>query len=95
MLAFILQNSNDTLMKQVYEKCIAPHEPTLPETMLEGLQWLCTRDKYATMSTERFVLSNWNQLPCTAHRVPKAYMTVTISMVIQKNSPFLGILKQK
>jgi hypothetical protein len=79
----------------VYEKHVAPHEQNLPRTMLQGLQRVCASDKYATMSTETVLQYNWKRLPCTVHRVPKDYMTGTVSMTIRKYSPFRGILKLK
>jgi hypothetical protein len=90
---FILQNSKDTLLKQVYKQNIAPYEDSLPRTVLQGLEMVCAKDKYVTMSSETVVLSNWKQLPCTVQRVPNDYMAGAVSMAIRKYSPFREILK--
>jgi hypothetical protein len=90
---YMLQNSNDSLVKKVYENHVAPYESTLPTTMLQGLERVCASDKYATMSTETVVLRDWIQLPCAVYRVPKDSIAGAVSMAIRKRSPFLGILK--
>ena len=52
-MAVILQMSNNNILKRIYDKQIAPRESDLPTSMLEGLQRVCFRHNYATMSYEK------------------------------------------
>lgn len=92
-MAVLLQMSNDNILKRIYDKKIAPHESDLPTSMLEGLQRVCFRHNYPTMSYEKTAWLAYGQLNCRLQEVPKASVAVTKSLVLQKGIPYRGILK--
>jgi hypothetical protein len=86
--------SNNLILKQIYDKQIAPHKSDLPTSMLEGLQRVCLRQSYASMSYEKTISLTFGQLKCRIQKVPKAFIAVRKSLALQKRSPYMGIFKQ-
>ncbi|KAJ4427733.1 hypothetical protein ANN_25385, partial [Periplaneta americana] len=84
--------SNNTMLQTIYQKHIAPYKATLPDSMQEGLELVCTQQRYAAMSYSR-VLTSFKNLKCSVQKIPNAYISVIKSLAICKNSPYLGILK--
>jgi hypothetical protein len=86
--------SDNTVLRQVYGKFIAPIESSLPRTLLERLETVCANGKYSVISTESDVFINLDKLNCTLNKIPNAYIAATVSVAIQKKSPYREIFKQ-
>ena len=87
------QTSNDSTMRQVYSKAVAPYESSFAGSYLEVIERVCTTNKYAFLSDRALIASTKEQLTCSTLRVPKAYIDVLLSLVIQKRSPYVGIFR--
>lgn len=86
--------SNNAVLRAVYEKCIAPIEPIVPNTTLGRVEMMCAHKKYSIIANENDVFGYLNKLKCTVLKVPKTYIPAVVSFAIQKGSPYRGILKQ-
>jgi hypothetical protein len=86
--------SENAVLRAVYEKCIAPIEPFIPNTTLERVEMICANKKYSAIANENDIFMYLNKLNCTVRKVPKAYIAGVVSFAIQKKSPYRGILKQ-
>jgi len=87
------QTSNDPTMRQVYSKAVAPYESSFAGSHLDVMERVCTTDRYAFLSDRALIVTNAHRLKCATLRVPKAYMDVWLSLVIQKGSPYVGIFR--
>ncbi|XP_021924658.1 uncharacterized protein LOC110832178 [Zootermopsis nevadensis] len=86
--------SNNSVLREVYQKFIAPIESSLPRTLLDRLEMVCANRKYSAIATERDVLVNLDKLNCTLNKVPNAYLAAAVSFSIQNKSPYREIFKQ-
>ena len=87
------QTSNDSTMRQVYSKAVAPYESAFAGSHLEVIGRVCTTDRYAFLSDTALIATNEHRLNCATLRVRKAYIDVLLSLVIQKGSPYVGIFR--
>lgn len=81
-------------MRQVYSKAVAPYESSFAGSHLEVMERVCTTDRYAFLSDTVLIARNERRLKCATLQVSKAYIDVLLSLVIQKRSPYVGILRQ-
>jgi hypothetical protein len=82
-------------MQQIYQKLIAPHENALPQSVLEGLQKVCSGHKHAYFASQHGVMALLRNLSCSPVVVPQVYIPGTIAMSIAKNSPYRDLFKYK
>jgi hypothetical protein len=80
-------------MRQVYSKAIAPYESSFAGSHPEVMERVCTTDRYAFLADKALIASNRHRIKCSTLQVPKAYIEVMLSLVIQKGSPYLGIFR--
>ncbi|KAJ9596424.1 hypothetical protein L9F63_012542 [Diploptera punctata] len=80
----------DPILRQVYTDFIAPYEDSLPQTDEEGLHRVCTGN-YAYMG--EFIETMATNLPCRVVHIPEAFIPVTLSIAIHKQSPYRSIFK--
>jgi hypothetical protein len=80
-------------LRQVYSKAIAPYESSFAGSYREVMERVCTTDRYAFLADKALIASNKNRMKCPTLHVPKAYIEVLLSLVIQKGSPYLGIFR--
>ena len=88
------QTSNDSTMRQVYRKAVAPYQSSFAGSHREVMERVCTTDRYAFLSDRILIARNEYLLKCATLKVPKAYIDVLLSLVIQKGSPYVGIFRQ-
>jgi hypothetical protein len=86
--------SNNSVLREVYNKSIAPIESSLPSTLLERLQMVCADSRHSAIATESDVFTNWDKLNCTLNKVPTAFIAAAVSFSIQKESPYRHVFKQ-
>ncbi|XP_069679352.1 glutamate receptor U1-like [Periplaneta americana] len=91
--AMYFMNSTNTMLQEVYKNHIAPLGLDRPKSEYEILQNVCVRPKYATVLSTLKFQSLKNKLNCTILSVPDAFFEATMTMGIQKGSPYLEILK--
>ncbi|KAJ4451019.1 hypothetical protein ANN_02455 [Periplaneta americana] len=91
--AMYFMNSTNTMLQEVYKNHIAPLGLDRPKSEYEILQNVCVRPKYATVLSTLIFQSLKNKLNCTILSVPDAFFEATMTMGIQKGSPYLKILK--
>jgi hypothetical protein len=82
-------------MREVYSKAVAPYESSFAGSSREVMERVCTTKRYAFLSYSTAIDSSVKALKCSIQEVPKAYLDVLISLVIQKRSPYLGIFRHK
>ncbi|XP_069696320.1 uncharacterized protein [Periplaneta americana] len=80
-------------MQQIYQRLIAPHEATLPQSVLEGLQRMCSTHKRAYFASLHGVSTMLANMNCSPVVVPHAYVPGSIAMSIAKHSPYRGLFK--
>jgi hypothetical protein len=85
--------SNDAVMREVYTKTIAPYETSFAKSHREVMERVCTTNKYAFLSDSTLIASCAKNLKCSTQEVPKAYIDVLVSLVIQKRSPYLRVFR--
>lgn len=88
------QTSNDSTMRKVYSKAVAPYESSFAGSHREVMERVCTTDRYAFLSDRAFIARNEQRMKCATLQVPKAYIDVLLSLVIQKRSPYVRIFRQ-
>jgi hypothetical protein len=81
-------------MRAVYSKAVAPYESSFAASHREVIERVCTTKRYAFLSDSTLIASTVKALKCSTQEVPKAYLDVLLSLVIQKRSPYLGIFRQ-
>jgi hypothetical protein len=82
------------VLRAVYERHIAPYISSLPDTDLGALNLLCARHNYAATNVEDILPYYSNQVVCNLQAVPKAFVEYEVSMIIKKQSPYLGIFRR-
>jgi len=82
-------------MKQIYETLIEPYRNTSPRSDKEGLMRTCEVEAYSYMCTQVTVWGLAKGLPCIIQEVPQAYFSVTVSMIMQKSSPFKKLFSSR
>jgi hypothetical protein len=83
------------LLQDIYERLIAPYEHTLMDSDIDGLQQLCYDKKYAHMTTNYNLLKEGYRPNCSVSEIPQAFFSGFIAIVIEKRSPYLGLLNYK
>jgi hypothetical protein len=86
--------SDNSVLREVYDRFIAPIEASLPGTLFERLQTVCANRQYSAIATEKDVSKYLEKLNCTLQKVPLAYIAASVSFSIQKKSPYREIFKQ-
>lgn len=89
------QTVQDPVLHQLYVKHIAPHTDTLPFTHLEGCRRVCSRQKYVYIHFLEFLEKKRKKLKCELTIVPGAFLTVTKSIALRRNSPYLGLFRHR
>ncbi|KAJ4427788.1 hypothetical protein ANN_25441 [Periplaneta americana] len=87
------KNSTDLVMRQVYQRHIAPYESTLPQRFSDAMEMLCKGHNFASLFPEAFPISMLKRQNCTMEKVPNAFVRPIGSMITPKNSPYREILK--
>jgi hypothetical protein len=92
-LALTLQESKDSLMRELYWRMIRPEEDRLPASVYEGLTRLCTRRRYAYFASKTSVDMTKASLSCGVVDIPGTYIRSHLSVAVTKRSPYRGILQ--
>jgi hypothetical protein len=87
------QTSNDSTMKQIYSKAVAPYESSFAQSHLEVMERVCTTDRYAFLSDRALIARTERLLNCATLQVPKAYIEVLLSLVMQRGSPYVRVFR--
>ena len=82
-------------MRQIYETLIEPYSTTPPRSDNEGLMRACEVGTYSYICTQVTVWGLAKGLPCILEEIPDAYFSVTVSMIMQKSSPFKKIFSSR
>jgi hypothetical protein len=90
-----LQNSENPLMKRIYDKLMAPYESDMPKNDIEGIQNVCDLNKYA-LATHTFNLLNLGFVPnCSITYLPQAVIPGFIAVAMADDSPYKELFNQK
>jgi hypothetical protein len=92
-LALTLQESRDSLMRELYWRMIRPEVDSLPASVYEGLTRLCTRRRYAYFASQTSVDMMKASLPCGVVEIPGTFIRSHLSVAVTKRSPYRGILQ--
>jgi hypothetical protein len=66
-----------------------------PRSDKEGLMRACEMEAYSYICTQVTVRGLTKGLPCVIEEVPQAYFSVTVSMIMQKSSPFKKLFSSR
>ncbi|KAJ9597580.1 hypothetical protein L9F63_011581 [Diploptera punctata] len=91
----LVKESKDNTINKIYNEMILPHPNNLAPSETEGLKWVCEKERFAYMCTHLSFRYSAPKLQCSLITVPRAYIPVTVGMVIQKNSSLARILNHK
>jgi hypothetical protein len=91
----VFQKARVKLLQSIYERLIAPHEHTLGNSDIDGIQLLCSDKKYAHMTTDYNLLKEGYSPNCSVSRIPQAFFSGFIAIITEKKSPYLGLLNYK
>ena len=91
----LFQNSSNKLMRDIYEKLIAPHEDQLELYDTFGLSLICSEKKYAHLVSAYILMIPMNHINCSFSLIPRAYYPGMYTIALAKNSPYRGILNFK
>ncbi|PSN55163.1 hypothetical protein C0J52_00639 [Blattella germanica] len=90
-----LDRTEDSTLRKVYEKLIAPQLSNMPSNVSVGLQRVCHNNKkYAFMVELANVWGLVRNLPCHVVRVPGTEIPSVISIVLPKNFTYQHLLRQ-
>jgi hypothetical protein len=79
-------------MRDIYEKLF---DKSLPRTVLEGLNIVCSRSNYAFMATYTSSLPLLAILNCSVTPLKEASLPESLSMAFTKRNPYLGVINFK
>lgn len=82
-------------MRQIFSTLIEPNSESLPISIEDGLQRICSTPNYGFMTTYEQSQNNIDNIKCGVVHVPDIVVTLRMSMVTEKNSPYFGILNYK
>ncbi|XP_021924655.1 glutamate receptor ionotropic, delta-1-like [Zootermopsis nevadensis] len=92
LLSFF-ETTEDPVINQLYLSHIAPHKDTLPMSHLEGYTRVCSSHKYVYIHFLEFLEDKRNKLKCELTIVPGAFLTVTKSIALIRNSSYRGLFR--
>ncbi|XP_011497652.1 PREDICTED: LOW QUALITY PROTEIN: probable glutamate receptor [Ceratosolen solmsi marchali] len=84
------QNTSDVILQRMFEEILDDVE-NLPRNYLEGLNNICSQDKYAFMVTDNMFAILEHQVPCILEPLD-TIMQTTLAMAVPSRSPFRGII---
>jgi hypothetical protein len=90
-----LQETSDSILRQVYDKFIAPKGHDLQINSKIGLNKICLDKKFAFVTSDLFAAHIKNNLSCSIVALPEALNREYLALAVQKKSPYLEILNQK
>jgi hypothetical protein len=88
----LFQNSTDKVLREIYNKLIAPYEAALDISDYTGLQRLCSDRKYAHCVSDYMLLLPLFMPPCSITFVPRAFYPGTMAIGMAKMNPYRGIM---
>jgi hypothetical protein len=83
------------MLKQIYGTLIQPYSSNPPLKDKDGLMRVCKEEMYSYMCTRVTVKGLAKKLPCKIAEVPQAYFSVTVSMIMQKSSPYKKLFSRR
>jgi hypothetical protein len=83
------------ILRQIYDKLVEPHSSRPPASDKDGLMRTCKEDTYSYICTQITARGLAKALPCALVEVPQAYFSVTVSMIMQKASPYKRLLNRR
>ncbi|XP_069684881.1 probable glutamate receptor [Periplaneta americana] len=82
------KNSNEELLKKIYKKLIEPYSYKTPKKDKDGLRQVCFDNKYSYFCTQVTRRGLERTLPCVIIEIPHAYFYTTVTMIMQRSSPY-------
>ncbi|XP_069704807.1 uncharacterized protein [Periplaneta americana] len=86
-----LKNSTIPVLKQIYQKMVLPDE--LPKGYTEGVHRVCSENKYGFVMPFMMFLGLVREAPCQMTNIPKAYYSISMSMIVNKKNPYKRIFR--
>jgi hypothetical protein len=74
--------------REVYEKLIGPYKSDMPSSTGEGFKRACTRHRYAFITSHHFTKVK----PCHLVPLPGTSYPETLTYIINRNSPYKGLI---
>jgi len=94
-VSFFQQASEESIMRQVYEKLILPNRHDASPDTVSGLQRVCDQSKYAFVVDSMRAFSVSNSVTCDLVAVPDAFIPASATFLIAKHSPFRRLINSK
>jgi hypothetical protein len=94
-VSFFQQTSEESVLRQVYDKLILPNRHDAPPDTVRGLQRVCDKSKYAFVVDSTRAVSVSNNVTCDLVPVPDAFIPASGTFVIAKHSPFRRLINSK
>ncbi|PSN29052.1 hypothetical protein C0J52_28188, partial [Blattella germanica] len=91
---FYYKDSNNTFIRQLYEKTMASDPGNFPELKLDGLRRVCDM-KYGFYTNYDTAMSFRKKLSCKIVILPHELTTVPLSIILYKNSPYRRFFNHK
>ncbi|XP_021924650.1 glutamate receptor ionotropic, kainate 4-like [Zootermopsis nevadensis] len=89
------KESTNPNMQQLFLRYIFPNKADHPKSFLEGLQRVCSKERYSFMAPVFIANGFLKELPCDLVAIPEAYIPATATLAIEKRSPFQGLFSHK
>jgi hypothetical protein len=83
-----LQGAVGGIESEIYEKVIAPFKSDLPRKNDEGFERVCTRHRYAFLTSHFFA----RIMPCQLVTLPGTSYPETLTYIITKNNPYKSLM---
>jgi hypothetical protein len=90
-----LQKSEISVLRHIYDALIEPYSSNPPLSDKDGLMRTCKEETYSYICTQITVRGLAQTLPCQLVGVPRAYFSVTVSMILQKSSPYKRLFNRR
>ena len=88
------QETTNPVLKNLYEKYIQNNQQ-LPPHALSGLSRVCSRSKYAFVTSDLIANYMKEKLSCSLEIIPGTLMKETLALAVAKNSSFLDVINYK
>ncbi|XP_046422518.1 uncharacterized protein LOC124180780 isoform X1 [Neodiprion fabricii] len=88
----LFYKTNDTFLMKLNTAMMEQNVSKLPTTYLQGLQRVCSENKYAFMASKLQVFELQSQLPCELHYLTDEEYTVNSAYAMSKHNEYLPLI---
>nr|CAD7407141.1 unnamed protein product [Timema poppensis] len=91
----MFQSANSGLLQRVYQRMQKSQPDKFPSTIEEGLERVCTKNKYAYLTSCEVAMGIFNSLSCGLFVLPEKFFKASLAMATRKENALLDAINYK